>query len=57
MKEPLVDVDAVAARLGVKRFTVYDLVREGKLPCVRIGRAIRFDEDVIEEWISKGGCA
>lgn len=34
---------------------VYRLVREGILPAVRIGRQIRFDPDMLEEWIRKGG--
>lgn len=56
-RKPLIDADAVAERLGVRRFTVYDLARSGALPCVRLGRSIRFDEDVIEEWIARGGTA
>jgi excisionase family DNA binding protein len=55
--KPLRDADWIAARLGVKRFTVYDMARTGKLPHVRLGRAIRFDEDATEAWIAKGGTA
>lgn len=36
---------------------VYRLVREGILPAVRIGRQIRFDPDVLQEWIKRGGKA
>ena len=35
---------------------VYELVRSGALPVVRIGeRQIRFDEAALREWIARGG--
>lgn len=52
---PLIDADAVAARLSVDRYRVYELARNGQLPCVRLGRSIRFDASAIEEFIASGG--
>ena len=35
---------------------VYELVRAGVLPVVRMGeRQIRFDEAALREWIARGG--
>jgi excisionase family DNA binding protein len=53
--KPLRDADWLAERLGVKRFTIYDLAREGRIPVVRVGRTVRFDEDIVESWIRAGG--
>jgi len=30
-------------------------VKQGTLPCVRFGKAIRFDPSAIEEWVKKHG--
>mgnify|MGYP001328137799 CR=1 FL=1 len=53
----LVTVDWVCARLGLSRPRVYALTASGALPCVRLGRAIRYDPDRIERFISDGGTA
>ncbi len=41
MEELTVTVDEAAALLGMSRNGCYNAVREGSLPSVRIGRAIR----------------
>lgn len=41
----------LATRLG--RTTVYELIRLGKLPVVRIGRAVRVRRDSLERWLSE----
>ncbi len=51
------DADWLADLLGVSRQRAYALAREGLVPCVRIGRRIRFNEQAIIRWIEKGGCA
>jgi excisionase family DNA binding protein len=40
-------VKALADRLAVTPMTIYRLVGQGKLPAVKIGRAIRFDPDAV----------
>lgn len=43
-------------RLGIEDdWKLYDLVRRGIVPSVRLGRLIRFDEDQLETWIRNGG--
>jgi excisionase family DNA binding protein len=44
--ESLITVDVAARLLGVKRQTVYLWVRQGLIPCYRVGkRLIKFDKD------------
>ena len=45
----------VAGRLGISRWQVYELAKRGELPCVRLGRLVRFDEDAIEAFVHGGG--
>jgi hypothetical protein len=44
LSQPLVDADAIAGLLCVKRKRIYELARrpDDPLPSVRIGRAVRF---------------
>lgn len=41
-RAPLQDAGYVAELLGVPRKSVLQYAREGRLPCVRIGRHVRF---------------
>jgi excisionase family DNA binding protein len=50
---PLLRPEQVAALLSVKTSWVYDAVRTGKLPCLRVGRHIRFTRGMLEEWLNK----
>lgn len=46
MAKTLITVEEAARLLGVKRQTVYLWVREGSIPCYRVGkRLIKFDAD------------
>lgn len=35
--------------------TVYGLGREGAIPCVRLGRAMRFSAEAVATWLHSGG--
>jgi excisionase family DNA binding protein len=48
---PLLRPDEAAALLAVKTSWIYDAVRTGKLPCIRVGRHIRFTRAMLEEWL------
>ena len=53
LSEALLSADEVAVLLGVKTSTVYEWVRSGSLPCLRLGpRAIRFTRPLLEEWLA-----
>lgn len=45
------NVRELAEKLAVKPLTIYRLVAEGKLPAVRIGRALRFDPVAIAAFL------
>ena len=49
MSEGLVDAAAIAERLGVPKSWVLESVRSGAMPCVRLGRYVRFDEGDVDE--------
>ena len=48
----LTPVDA-AALLNVKTSWIYEATRTGRLPCIRLGRHIRFTRGMLEEWLSR----
>jgi excisionase family DNA binding protein len=48
---PLLRPDQAASLLAVKTSWIYDAVRTGKLPCIRVGRHIRFTRAMLEEWL------
>ena len=43
----------VAERLSLGRTVVYQLLRCGELPCVRIGRAVRVRATDLEAWVER----
>lgn len=50
--EPLMTVREAAQVLGLKPWTVGEWARVGKLPCVKLGRAVRFKPEAIREFIA-----
>ena len=51
----LMTADQVADRLAVPVGWVYRAARDGVLPCVRLGRYVRFEREAIDKWIRDGG--
>lgn len=49
----LLRVREVAALSGLQRFRVYQLIREGQLPHLRVGRTYRIPEDALARWIGE----
>jgi excisionase family DNA binding protein len=49
---PLLRPEQAAALLAVKPSWVYDAVRAGRLPCLRVGRHIRFTQTMLETWLA-----
>ena len=47
----LIDVDDVAARLGVSQRHIRRLVFERRIPFIKWGHLLRFDPDEIDRWI------
>lgn len=56
MDNEILVADEVAKILRIDRQRVYELVRTGKIPAIRLGdRQIRFSADSIRRWLESGG--
>jgi excisionase family DNA binding protein len=53
----LKDAEYVEQFTGLSKQRVYEAARLGLIPCVRIGRQVKFDEDTLREWVMQGGVA
>lgn len=52
----LMNVEDLAAHLGVPRSWVYDRTRRGAIPIMRrVGKYVRFDPASVQAWV-KAGC-
>lgn len=51
LTEPLLDARAAAALLAVRPSWVYEAVRDGRLPHLKIGRHVRFLRSDLEGWV------
>ncbi|MEU1791137.1 helix-turn-helix domain-containing protein [Streptomyces sparsogenes] len=49
----LLNVDQVAARLQVSRWTVYNLIRSRELASMTIGRCRRIPETALHDYITR----
>lgn len=48
---PLLRPEDAARLLAVKPNWIYEAVRDGRLPCLRLGRHIRFTQRMLEMWL------
>jgi excisionase family DNA binding protein len=55
--QPLIDLAAVAQRLGVNHRHIRRLVAERRIPFIKWGRLLRFDPTEIEAWIDQARTA
>ena len=51
--EKLLTIDQLCSLINLKKATVYDFVYRKRIPYVKIGRLLRFREDLIEEWLQQ----
>jgi excisionase family DNA binding protein len=51
LSEPLLRPEDVANLLGVRKSSVYEYARAGQLPCVKVGRHLRFLRSDLERWV------
>jgi excisionase family DNA binding protein len=52
LSEPLLKPADAADLLAVKPSWIYEAVRAGALPCLKIGRHLRFTRPMLEEWLA-----
>jgi excisionase family DNA binding protein len=50
---PLLRPEQAAELFAVKPSWIYEAVRTGRLPCLRIGRHIRFTQSMLEDWLAE----
>jgi excisionase family DNA binding protein len=50
---PLLRPEQAAHLLSVKTSWVYEAVRAGRVPCIRVGRHIRFTRQMLEDWLAE----
>lgn len=48
---PLLKPEQAAELLAVRTSWIYEAVRSHRLPCLRVGRHIRFTRQMLEEWL------
>jgi len=51
----ILTVEEVAVWLRLNRKTVYDAVKNGEIPCCRVGRILRFSRQAVLEWLHGQG--
>jgi putative molybdopterin biosynthesis protein len=49
----IMTVPEVASYLKVKSVTIYKLAKQGKMPVFKVGRYLRFEKDLIDQWIKE----
>ena len=56
MVEPTVQIltiEELAQYLRIPKSTLYKLVREGSVPCQKVGKHWRFHKEAIDEWLKQ----
>lgn len=51
LETPLLTAAEAAELLSVRPSWIYEAVRVGTLPCLRVGRHIRFTRSMLEDWL------
>ncbi len=49
----LITVDELASMLQVPKSWIYDRTRDGRIPCIKVGKYIRFDLNEVKSWLEK----
>ena len=53
-RHDLLGVESVSEYLGVGPVTVYRWCREGRLPCLKVGKSRRIRRDALDEFLRRG---
>lgn len=53
LTEPLLDVQAAARLLNVKVSWIREATRTGLLPCIKVGRHVRWTRPMLERWLAE----
>jgi excisionase family DNA binding protein len=52
LDEPLLDVERAAELLNVKVSWIREATRTGRLPCLKVGRHVRYTRAMLESWLA-----
>jgi excisionase family DNA binding protein len=52
LDEPLLDVEQAAELLNVKVWWIREATRTGRLPCLKVGRHVRYTRSMLEAWLA-----
>lgn len=55
MQDRWLSVDEIAAYLGVKRDSVYNWIKDKRLPAHKVGRLWKFKISEVDDWVRTGG--
>ena len=53
LTSPLLSAGQAAGMLSVRPSWIYDAARRGELPCVRLGKHVRFLRSDLEHWVAR----
>jgi excisionase family DNA binding protein len=53
LDSPLLKPERAAELLAVRTSWIHEAVRTNRLPCLRIGRHIRFTREMLEAWLQE----
>jgi excisionase family DNA binding protein len=53
LDEPLLTVEAAARLLNVKVSWIREATRTGLLPCIKVGRQVRWTRPMLEQWLAE----
>jgi excisionase family DNA binding protein len=52
LDEPLLDVNAAAKLLSVRVSWIREATRTGYLPCLKVGKHVRYTRSMLEAWLA-----
>lgn len=52
-RNDLIDINRVAKMLGISRSKAAELVRDGEIPKIKVGRAARYSPDDVRAYIER----
>jgi excisionase family DNA binding protein len=53
LKQLLITARDAAKALSISERCLWQLTKDGAIPCVRVGRLVRYDPNDLEQWIDQ----
>lgn len=55
INEPWIGTKEIAEHLDVTKDTIHKWIKNGTIPCTRIGKLWKFKKSEVENWFKSGG--